>query len=137
LSKGGGLCHGIAGNAWSLLLLHATFEYGQEEMEQAKSNYRQREGLTENAAASMMEDETTGDYFLSRAIAMLLHARETRPYNQSPGTGNPEYRMPDMPSSWFEGLAGTVCAWAEACAFIEARLRKIELSEVPRMPGRR
>jgi hypothetical protein len=84
-----------------------------------------------------MEGQLTGDYFLSRAIAMLLYARETRPYNQSPETTKPDYRMPDMPYSLFEGLAGTVCAWAEACAFIQARLRKMELSELTTNAGNR
>lgn len=35
--------------------------------------------------------------------------------------------MPDMPYSLFEGLAGTVCAWAEACTVVEARMRKMQL----------
>lgn len=37
--------------------------------------------------------------------------------------------MPDSPYSLFEGLAGTVCAWTEACAVIQTRLRKMELEE--------
>lgn len=61
---------------------------------------------------------------------MLLHARETRPYNGATGTTENEYRVPDHPYSLFEGLAGTVCAWADACAVLRARLRKMELPGV-------
>ena len=37
--------------------------------------------------------------------------------------------MPDTPYSLFEGLAGTVTAWAEACVVVLARLREMELRE--------
>lgn len=37
--------------------------------------------------------------------------------------------MPDTPYSLFEGLAGTICAWAEACVVITTRLRKLEKLE--------
>lgn len=120
LSKGGSICHGIAGNAWPLLLLHDRFEYGGEQVEAAKA------GSSEDSHAA--GNELSGDYFLSRALAFLLHARETRPYNNSAASAN-YYRMPDSPYCLFEGLAGTVCAWTDACAAIEARLRKMELHE--------
>lgn len=45
LSKGGGLGHGIAGNAWPLLLLHDSFEYGTKVMDRAKRNYMERTKL--------------------------------------------------------------------------------------------
>lgn len=32
------------------------------------------------------------------------------------------YRRPDRPYSLFEGLAGAVCAWADACVVIKERL---------------
>jgi hypothetical protein len=32
------------------------------------------------------------------------------------------YRRPDHPYSLFEGLAGAVCAWADACVVIRERL---------------
>ncbi|KAL4809862.1 hypothetical protein BDV18DRAFT_49900 [Aspergillus unguis] len=117
LSKGGGLCHGIAGNAWPLLLLHDAYEYNSSELKETRKR----------SASSVAESQApTSDYFLSRALAMLLHARETRPYKSS----SEEYRLPDHPYSLFEGLAGTVCAWAETCAVIKARLRKMESGHI-------
>jgi hypothetical protein len=90
-------------------MLHDSFEY-------AADDFRER---THNPERGL-----TGDYFLSKALAFLLHARETPPFKtQSP------YRTPDHPYSLFEGLAGTVCAWAEACVAITIRLRKIEAEE--------
>ncbi|KAL3482103.1 hypothetical protein BJX99DRAFT_252818 [Aspergillus californicus] len=122
LSKGGGLCHGIAGNAWPLLLLHDAYEY-TDTLRKGRENYAARAFLSE-----LPDEICSPDFFLSRALAMLLHARETRPYNRAE-TGN-EYRVPDHPYSLFEGLAGTVCAWADACAVLQARLRKMELAGV-------
>lgn len=134
LSKGGSLCHGIAGNAWPFLLLHDCFEYGKEQSERAKRNYKERSGTSDVGLAGT-KDALTGDYFLSRALALLLHARETRPYNRSAKTVSNDYRMPDSPYSLFEGLAGTVCAWAEACAAIQTRLRKMELDDEGATPA--
>lgn len=125
LSKGGSLCHGIAGNAWPWLLLHDAFEYHSHDIVQARINYQQRF----NGASPPTEDlcqKLTPDFFLSRALAFLLHARETRPYNSTPATSNRDYRLPDDPYSMTEGLAGIVCAWAETCAVLQARLRKGE-----------
>ncbi|KAL4912342.1 hypothetical protein BDW62DRAFT_194828 [Aspergillus aurantiobrunneus] len=120
LSKGGGLCHGIAGNAWPLLLLHDAFEYNSANLNKARENCLARDSKS-------IPEMLTGDFFLSRALAMLLLARETQPYNQSPAN---EYRMPDHPYSLFEGLAGTVCAWAETCAVVSARIRKMEVDGI-------
>ncbi|KAK9482880.1 hypothetical protein V1527DRAFT_454615 [Lipomyces starkeyi] len=131
LSKGGSLCHGIAGNAWPLLLLHDCFEYNGQQMEEAKRNFRERTHTTSSPNAF---GELSGDYFLSRALAFLLHARETRPYSHASGTSSYDYRMPDSPFSLFEGLAGTVCAWAEALLAIQARLRKMELEDRYKVP---
>ncbi|RDW67412.1 lanthionine synthetase C family protein [Aspergillus mulundensis] len=122
LSKGGGLCHGIAGNAWPFLLLHDAHEYNGDVLDKARQNYAER-----STDPNTIEDNLTGDEFLSRALAMLLHARETQPYNASPETASNDYRIPDHPYSLFEGLAGIVCAWAEACVLISARLRKAEV----------
>ncbi|KAA8644799.1 hypothetical protein EYZ11_010071 [Aspergillus tanneri] len=122
LQKGGGLCHGIAGNAWPWLMLHDSFEYDIGMIQTAKRNYIERVQATDSKCT---ENGLTGDYFLSRVLAFLLHARDTRPYNMSADA----YRMPDHPFSLTEGLAGTVCAWAEACVTIQARLRKMQLDE--------
>lgn len=120
LQKGGGICHGIAGNAWPWLLLHDSFEYDMDTIRAAKRNYVERTRSTDKRHT---KHELTGDYFLSRALAFLLHARNTPPYDKSSDT----YRVPDHPFSLTEGLAGTVCAWADACVAIQARLRKIQL----------
>ncbi|KAK2810000.1 hypothetical protein FQN50_003416 [Emmonsiellopsis sp. PD_5] len=121
LLKGGGICHGIAGNSWPLLTLHDSFEYHKESIAQAKLVYKDRTGITPP------EDDArlSGGYFLSRALALLLYAEKTRPFD----AGGVKFRMPDTPCGMFEGLAGTCTAWAEACVVIQARLRKEELDE--------
>ncbi|KAK9489754.1 hypothetical protein V1508DRAFT_442406 [Lipomyces doorenjongii] len=130
LSKGGGLCHGMAGNAWPLLLLHDCFEYEVEQMEEAKRNVRER---TKATTSTSNVRELSSDYFLSRALAFLLRALETPPYSRA--LSSHRYRMPDSPFSLFEGLAGTLCAWTEACVVIQARLRKMELEEEHKVPS--
>ncbi|EER27965.1 Lanthionine synthetase C-like protein [Coccidioides posadasii C735 delta SOWgp] len=119
LYKGGSLCHGIAGNAWPLLMLHDAFEYGAQGSEEAKNCFKQ-------VTSSVPHKELSGDYYLSRAIAMLLEARKTPPFIMQEAGGG-RYRMPDSPYSLFEGLGGTICAWSEACVVISARLRKMEV----------
>ncbi|KGO44291.1 hypothetical protein PEX1_047860 [Penicillium expansum] len=129
LSKGGSLCHGIAGNAWAWLLLHDCFEYHSETLNEARTLYLQRNQLPALPNVEMSQ-ELTSDFFLSRALAFMLHARQTKPYNTSPASSDKDYRMPDEPYSLFEGLAGNVCAWADTCAVLQARLRKMELVEM-------
>jgi hypothetical protein len=97
LSKGLGICHGIAGNAMTFLLVNEGSYFS----------------------------EITDDY-LGKGLAMLLLAREAPPYSQQVNESR-KYRMPDNPFSLYEGLAGTMCAWADACAIIEARIRALEL----------
>lgn len=108
LTKGGSLCHGLAGNAWSLLLLHECFESDSDDKEEDKIS----------------------DYFLSRALSLLLLARESPPYSTAlniPSSYN--FRTPDRPYSLYEGLAGELCAWAETCVVIKTRLCKLGLDE--------
>jgi hypothetical protein len=112
LSKGGGLCHGIAGNAWPWLLLHEKFAV-EEHVKATSSEFEK--------ARKPQNEELSADYFLSRALAFLLAARDTPPF-----ATESRYRMPDNPFSLFEGLAGTICAWSEACAVIKARLNRME-----------
>ncbi|KAL5514355.1 hypothetical protein ACEPAG_2443 [Sanghuangporus baumii] len=88
--KGIGICHGVSGNAWTLLL----------------------QGLSHTE-----EKETS--IFLSRALAFLLKSTELPPL--VPGESTP-FRTPDHPYSLFEGLAGAVCAWIDACVIIRAYL---------------
>jgi hypothetical protein len=128
LSKGGSLCHGIAGNAWAWLLLHDSFEYHSNIKKDAQEAYLQRSEISALPDAEISH-KLTGDFFLSRALAFMLHARETKPYNMSPASSINDYRLPDLPYALFEGLAGTVCAWADTCAVIQARLRKMDLVE--------
>ncbi|KAL3454961.1 hypothetical protein BJX64DRAFT_295520 [Aspergillus heterothallicus] len=120
LAKGGGLCHGIAGNAWPLLMLYSSSEENRVVLEEARSKYDTPPDTKLNAPLEP-------DFFLSRALAMLLHARETQPYCQTPDQTDHAYRMPDHPYSLFEGLSGTLCAWAEACSVLRHKLRILEL----------
>jgi hypothetical protein len=98
LSKGGGLCHGIAGNALPLLMLADPLDEHDFEL-------------------------------VSKGLAMLLAAQDTQPFFD-PKTSLEifnQYRLPDNPFSLFEGLSGTLCAWAEACVLIESQLRQMSL----------
>ncbi|KAJ5122592.1 uncharacterized protein N7443_002695 [Penicillium atrosanguineum] len=125
LSKGGSLCHGISGNGWPWLMLHDAFQYHAQVINSARCD-----NLDLPHDSSLPEGhlgkKLTPDYFLSRALAFMLHSRETRPYNTAPENTDRDYRMPDDPYSLFEGLAGNVCAWAETCAVLQARLRSAE-----------
>lgn len=126
LSKGLGICHGIAGNAWPLILMHDCFEYEGELMVQARRNYNARIQVDDSPITQPL---LTGDHFLSKALAHLLHVREAPPYNSSSEPESSDYRMPDAPYSLSEGLPGTVCAWSESCVVIQAKLRKMQLDE--------
>jgi hypothetical protein len=128
LSKGGSLCHGIAGNGWPWLMLHDAFKYHAAAVNSARcANLDLPHGSS--LPEGHLGNKLTPDYFLSRALAFMLHSRETRPYNTKPATTDRDYRMPDDPFSLFEGLAGNVCAWAETCAVLQARLRSAEYSQ--------
>lgn len=118
LYKGGGLCHGIAGNAWPLLALHNSY-----------FNNLVGAAAFGGSQATPSSTSLSADYFLSRALAFLLHARETLPFKRSAITSHKQFRMPDNPYSLFEGLTGTICAWSEACVVITTRLRKLEKLE--------
>ncbi|PLN84168.1 putative lanthionine synthetase C family protein [Aspergillus taichungensis] len=122
LYKGGGLCHGFVGNALTLLYMYESFEYDQDLMQTARQNYVDR---TKTAIGNDQHVHLTSDYFLSRALAFLLHGRQSPPYDAASHV----YRVPDRPFSLAEGLSGTVCAWAEACVAVQAKLRKMELEK--------
>ncbi|KAJ5130828.1 uncharacterized protein N7515_006867 [Penicillium bovifimosum] len=126
LSKGGSLCHGVAGNAWAWLLLHDCFEYHAATLNEARTSYVERNQLSALPKADVSQ-KLTGDFFLSKALAFMLQARETKPYNTSSTASGRDYRMPDEPYSLFEGLAGNLCAWADTCAILQARLRRMDL----------
>jgi hypothetical protein len=134
LTKGGNLCHGLTGNAWPLLMLHDCFEYDVEDMKKAKEAYMDRASARADAGNHRLrtdEESLSSDYFLSRALTFMLLARESPPYSTALQLKDPSYnfRMPDRPYSLYEGLAGELCAWAEACVVIQARLRKMELED--------
>jgi hypothetical protein len=48
---------------------------------------------------------------------MLLHSTRLPPLINPDQAPSP-FRMPDHPFSLFEGLAGAVCAWLDACIII-------------------
>ncbi|KAK2872079.1 hypothetical protein FQN49_002581 [Arthroderma sp. PD_2] len=123
--KGGGLCHGIAGNAWPFLMLHNVFEYGAQGTRADKMAFSER-----RTKSPPPPQKFTADQYLSRALAFLLHTRKTQPFNTHTYEESIQYRMPDHPYSLFEGLSGTMVAWSEACVVISARLRKMEVDEV-------
>ncbi|EFE39739.1 lanthionine synthetase C family protein, putative [Trichophyton verrucosum HKI 0517] len=123
--KGGGLCHGIAGNAWPFLMLHNLFEYGPQ------GSRADRIAFSEKLARTPPPPQKySADQYLSRALAFLLHVRKTQPFNTHTYEESIQYRMPDHPYSLYEGLSGTMVAWAEACVVIVARLRKMEVDEI-------
>lgn len=71
------------------------------------------------------EGNEESDKFLSRALTLLLLARETPPYSTALDIPSGyDFRMPDKPYCLYEGLAGELCAWAEACVVVQARLCK-------------
>lgn len=125
LVKGGGLCHGLCGNAWALLMVHAALEADIER------------GLGLGVGIGPGETQTASDDFLARALALLLLARECPPYSAAAGIPSSSssssfgFRLPDRPYSLFEGLAGELCAWAEACVAIQTRLCKLGLERGP------
>lgn len=119
LSKGGGLCHGIAGNAWPWLIL-AGAEFGNMAQDSGKMS------SIEEPSVAQKQEKLPADELLSRALSFLLHTRETAPFKAE---SESRYRMPDNPYSLLEGLAGTICAWSEACVLITARLELIEMNQ--------
>jgi hypothetical protein len=126
LSKGGNVCHGLTGNAWSLLPLHSIYEYHGGSLQAAKDRKTaelEKSGYTIDAE----KDTLNGDYFLSRALPFMMLARESPPYSQEIDIRTTfDFRPPDRPYSFGEGLAGQISAWAETCAVLKARLRKME-----------
>lgn len=86
VKKGLGICHGVGGNGWVLLMLAQGC--GREEKEK----------------------------WLGRALALLVEA------GKMPPIGDQAYRKPDAPFSLYEGVAGTLAAWAEAYVVLDGLL---------------
>ncbi|KAK9243538.1 Lanthionine synthetase [Lipomyces tetrasporus] len=128
LSKGGNLCHGLAGNAWPLLTLHDIFTYDLDTQTIAR-RIRAERLAGDGEQISKDREVLTGDYFLSRALPFMMLARESPPYSSAREIPSSyDFRTPDRPFSLYEGLAGQLCAWAETCAVIKGRLRQMELA---------
>jgi Lanthionine synthetase C-like protein len=123
LSKGASFCHGHTGNAWPLIYLHNTYEYNFGQQQRAKQRRSTALGEKLNKEAPL-----NSNFFLSRALPFMMLARESPPYSQQVDIKvSFDFRAPDRPYSFGEGLTGQVSAWAETCAVIKARLRKMEL----------
>jgi hypothetical protein len=108
LIKGISICHGVSGNAWTILLYALSNNViGRDEVE-----------------------------LLGKALSMLVHSTRLPPLvpnEQSPA--DEKYRMPDCPYSLFEGLAGAVCAWSDAATFIHNYLNRLtDSSSAPQVP---
>lgn len=128
LSKGGNVCHGLTGNAWSLLPLHNVYEYHGDSLQAVKDKRMAELKKSGLVVETEKEEKLNGDYFLSRALPFMMLARESPPYSQEINIRtNFDFRAPDRPYSYGEGLAGQISAWAETCVVLKARLRKMEL----------
>ncbi|KZZ97997.1 Lanthionine synthetase C-like protein [Ascosphaera apis ARSEF 7405] len=122
LRKGAGICHGVAGNIWALVLLHESFEKGVSFMEETWNCYVERTGSTE----AMPDITRDGSKFLSLALGMLRYSALAPPFAEQPFEGDMCFRMPDHPYSLFEGLSGTVCLWSDLAVLIKTKLNIIE-----------
>lgn len=100
-------------------MLHDTLEYGPQGPTEARDAFNQL------ISSVSHRPKLSADTYLSRAIAFLLEARNTQPFQVGPSASQ-YYRMPDNPYSLFEGLAGTICAWAEVCVVITAKLEETD-----------
>ncbi|KAJ6567571.1 hypothetical protein DFH09DRAFT_1155795 [Mycena vulgaris] len=114
LSKGVGICHGVAGSVFALLAVSDVLDRATDK--------KKLKGP--NATALGEEDK----YYLVRAVhlAQLATGYESL-------TARGEMGVPDHPLSLYEGLAGMCCAWAE----VLQRLSSIQGLQFDRsgMPG--
>lgn len=125
LSKGGNLCHGLTGNIWPLLPFHDIYDNNSIFQTEVR-----RQRLTELGKPDPEKQILSSDYFLSRTIPFMMLARESPPYSEIASLKPSfDFRAPDRPYCLGEGLAGELCAWAETCAVIKARLRRMQLEE--------
>ncbi|RPA81922.1 Lanthionine synthetase C-like protein [Ascobolus immersus RN42] len=69
---------------------------------------------------------------LAYGTAFIVHSEKCPPmFAKTPY----EYRMPDHPLSLFEGLAGAMCAWSDACAALHNQLEPKEQVPILGFPG--
>ncbi|KAJ7653299.1 hypothetical protein DFH06DRAFT_1205264 [Mycena polygramma] len=92
LSKGLGLCHGVAGSVFALLAVSDVLD-----------TVRIQKSKTTKSKASQGER-----YYLARAVHLAQLAA-----NHEAMTARGEMGTPDHPWSLYEGMAGMCCAWAE------------------------
>ncbi|KZP00922.1 hypothetical protein CALVIDRAFT_217446 [Calocera viscosa TUFC12733] len=97
LRKGISICHGVTGNAVPFLL----------------------------QAAYDLSNGNTDSLSLGRGLAMLRYATGMPPLNMDQSeqsltlpNGEPAFRTPDHPYYLFQGLAGSVCVWADALVLL-------------------
>lgn len=74
-----------------------------------------------NKVYSYVFSTAEADSALSRGLAFLLKAVELPPLSNPLGETS-QFRTPDDPYSLYEGLAGAICAWTDACVIINERL---------------
>ncbi|KAJ7250599.1 hypothetical protein C8J57DRAFT_1078520 [Mycena rebaudengoi] len=110
LSKGVGLCHGVAGNVFSLL---------------AVSDVLDRSQSCTNKGMFVPGN----DYYLTRAVhlAHLATGHEAL-------TAQGLMRVPDHPWSLYEGMAGMCCAWAEVLRRLDFGTSQVQFDRSG-MPG--
>ncbi|KAJ7489544.1 hypothetical protein FB451DRAFT_1225202 [Mycena latifolia] len=116
LSKGVGLCHGVAGSVFALLAV-------SDVLDRRRTDTKKMKGSQSNAAP--VSDES--NYYLVRAVhlAQLAAAHESL-------TARGEMSVPDHPWSLYEGMAGMCCAWAEVLRRLSSKSgRKFDSSGMP------
>lgn len=63
---------------------------------------------------------------LSRTLPFLLQSTTLPPLTSHASS---PFGLPDHPYSLFEGLAGAVCTWSDACVVIQNRIKELTGSE--------
>ncbi|KAJ7856661.1 hypothetical protein B0H14DRAFT_2752355 [Mycena olivaceomarginata] len=114
LSKGVGLCHGVAGSVFALLAVSDVLDPA----------HKKKSKPSKSSATQPSED----NYYLVRAVhlARLAASHETL-------TARGEMGVPDHPWSLYEGMAGMCCAWTEVLRRLT--LKQARPCERSGMPG--
>ncbi|KAJ7139031.1 hypothetical protein C8R44DRAFT_693432 [Mycena epipterygia] len=113
LSKGVGLCHGVAGSVFALLAVSDVLDRVRtKKIKGSKSN------------STQLKDED--NYYLVRAVHLAQLATEHEGL-----TARGEMGVPDHPWSLYEGLAGMCCAWAEVLQRLSKQDVQFDRSGMP------
>jgi len=113
LSKGVGLCHGVAGSVFALLAVSDVLDPA-----------RSKKSKPSKWNATQPNDD---NYYLVRAVhlAQMAASHETL-------TASGEMSVPDHPWSLYGGMAGMCCAWAEVLRRLTSKQgRPYERSGMP------